>query len=98
VFIANISIYVHDLDRAMAFYKDALKWVITANAPMGKNRWVTVAPAHEKTSFLLVHGFGDWAEEKIGGLDGHRHRGRGRRARLPTAARARRRIRRTAAP
>src|SRR5277367_2748758 len=65
--IANFSLYVHDLERAIAFYRDVLKWEVTADFPMGENRWVTVAPKHEQTALVLVHGFGGWSAEKVGG-------------------------------
>lgn len=69
--IATISIYVHDVERAIAFYRDVLGWEVTADFPMGEgNRWVTVAPKHEKTAFSLVHGFSDWSAEKVGGWSG----------------------------
>jgi predicted enzyme related to lactoylglutathione lyase len=71
VYISSISIYVAELDRAIAFYRDVLGWHVTDDRPMAEGtRWVTVAPAHTQTAFCLVHRFADWTPEKVGGWSG----------------------------
>lgn len=66
MYVSVVSVYVADLERAVAFYRDVLGWDVTGDFPMGESRWVTVAPKHEKTAFSLVHGFGDWSPDKVG--------------------------------
>jgi predicted enzyme related to lactoylglutathione lyase len=68
--IANVSVYVNDLERSIAFYRDVLGWDVTSDFPMGDSRWVTVAPKGQKTAFVLVKNFGDWSPDMVGGWSG----------------------------
>lgn len=53
MYISVVTLYVDDVDRAVAFYQK-LGWEKTMDVPMGKDsRWVTVAPPGERTSFTL---------------------------------------------
>jgi predicted enzyme related to lactoylglutathione lyase len=45
--LANISIWVHDQDEALAFYTEKLGWEVRSDvtvAALGDFRWLTVAP------------------------------------------------------
>ncbi len=69
--IGNVSVYVNDLERALAFYRDVLGWRITSDVPMGDHlRWVTVAPSNSNSGFVLVDRYGDWSAEMVGGWSG----------------------------
>jgi predicted enzyme related to lactoylglutathione lyase len=68
--IGNVSVYVDDLDRAIAFYRDVLGWRVTNDVPLGEQRWVTIAPPSSNSGFVLVHHYGDWSPEQVGGWSG----------------------------
>ena len=68
--IGNVSVYVNDLDRAVAFYRDVLGWEVRSDEPIDGKRWVTVAPPGAKTSFALVKNFADWSPAMVGGWSG----------------------------
>jgi predicted enzyme related to lactoylglutathione lyase len=53
MYISVITLHVADLDRAIDFYTKKLGWEKTMDAPMGDDRWVTVAPHGATTSFTL---------------------------------------------
>src|SRR5215469_43949 len=53
MYIGVVTLYVDDLDRAIDCYTNKLGWEKTMDAPMGEDRWVTVAPKGEKTQFTL---------------------------------------------
>ncbi|HTW82684.1 MAG TPA: VOC family protein [Candidatus Sulfotelmatobacter sp.] len=54
MYISVITLYVGDVERAIAFYTEKLGWTKTMDAAMGPDmRWVTVAPPGEKTQFTL---------------------------------------------
>ena len=53
--ISVVALMVSDLDRAIGFYTHTLGWEKTMDAPMGDERWVTVAPRGEgATAFSLA--------------------------------------------
>lgn len=69
--IGNVSVYVNDLDRAIAFYRDVLGWEMRVDATMPDgSRWVAVAPPRAETGFTLVHRYSDWTPEMVGGWSG----------------------------
>jgi predicted enzyme related to lactoylglutathione lyase len=71
MYISVVSLFVHDIDRAVGFYTGTLGWDKTMDVPMGEDaRWVTVAPPGEKTSFTLTKGGPMWSSEKVGGFTG----------------------------
>jgi catechol 2,3-dioxygenase-like lactoylglutathione lyase family enzyme len=71
MYISVVSVLVNDVDRAVDFYCDKLGWEKTMDVPMGENdRWVTVAPSNERTSFTLTKGGPMWSPEKVGGFSG----------------------------
>jgi len=71
MYISVVSLFVKDVDRAIAFYTQKLGWEKTMDAPMGEDgRWVTVAPKGERTAFTLSTGSPDWSPEKPGGFTG----------------------------
>jgi predicted enzyme related to lactoylglutathione lyase len=71
MYISVISLFVHDIDRAVDFYTGKLGWEKTMDVPMGPDsRWVTVAPKGERTSFTLTKGGPMWSPEKVGGFSG----------------------------
>jgi len=53
MYISVVTLMVSDVDRAIEFYTKTLGWEKTMDAPMGEDRWVTVAPKGEKTMFTL---------------------------------------------
>jgi predicted enzyme related to lactoylglutathione lyase len=71
MYISLVTLFVHDVDRAIDFYTRVLGWEKRDDAEMAPGmRWVTVGPSGEKTSFVLAHGFGGWSPEKVGGATG----------------------------
>jgi predicted enzyme related to lactoylglutathione lyase len=71
MYISVVTVYVNDIDRAIAFYTDKLGWEKTMDVPMGPDsRWVTVAPKGERTAFTLTKGGPMWSSEKVGGFSG----------------------------
>ena len=53
MYVSVVTLMVSDVDRAIDFYTKTLGWEKTMDAPMGEDRWVTVAPKGEKTMFTL---------------------------------------------
>jgi predicted enzyme related to lactoylglutathione lyase len=71
MYVSLMTLFVHDVDRALDFYTRVLGWEKRDDAEMGPGtRWVTVGPPGEKTSFVLARGFGGWSPEKVGGPTG----------------------------
>ncbi len=71
MYISVVSVLVNDVDRAVDFYCNKLGWEKTMDVPMGdEDRWVTVAPEHERTAFTLTKGGPMWAADKVGGFSG----------------------------
>ena len=53
--ISHSFVTVDDQEKALAFYRDALGLVVTADAPMGPFRWLTVAaPGHPGMEIVLA--------------------------------------------
>jgi uncharacterized glyoxalase superfamily protein PhnB len=55
--IANTQLWVHDQDEALAFYTDKLGWDVQVDVTMpemGNFRWLTVAPAGQDISIVLM--------------------------------------------
>jgi predicted enzyme related to lactoylglutathione lyase len=55
--IANTQLWVHDQDAALAFYTDKLGWDVQADVTMpemGNFRWLTVGPADQDISVVLM--------------------------------------------
>jgi catechol 2,3-dioxygenase-like lactoylglutathione lyase family enzyme len=53
--VGTIGVPVADQDRALAFYRDRLGFVVGIDAPFGDGRrWVEVAPPGANTSIALV--------------------------------------------
>ena len=55
--IANAQLWVHDQDEALAFYTDKLGWDVQVDVTMpemGNFRWLTVAPAGQEISIVLM--------------------------------------------
>jgi catechol 2,3-dioxygenase-like lactoylglutathione lyase family enzyme len=65
--MSHTFITVDDQDKALGFYRDALGLVVTADAPLGEFRWLTVsAPAQRGVEIVLAtpgmgHGTDDTA-------------------------------------
>lgn len=71
VYISVVTVLVKDVDRAIDFYTQKLGWEKTMDVPMGEDsRWVTVAPAGERTSFTLSTGFPGRSADDAGGFSG----------------------------
>jgi predicted enzyme related to lactoylglutathione lyase len=68
--ISTVTLLVKDVDRAIDFYTKKLGWEKTMDAPMGDERWVTVAPANAQTAFYLAQRWPDRPEVKAGGATG----------------------------
>jgi lactoylglutathione lyase len=54
MYISVVTLHVDDLDRAIDFYTSKLGWEKTMDAPMGDDRWVTLAPSTTQTAFTLM--------------------------------------------
>ena len=55
--IANAQLWVHDQDEALAFYTDKLGWEVEVDVTMpemGDFRWLTVKPADQDFSVVLM--------------------------------------------
>ena len=55
--IANAQVWVHDQDEALAFYTDKLGWDVQVDVTMpemGDFRWLTVGPADQDISVVLM--------------------------------------------
>jgi predicted enzyme related to lactoylglutathione lyase len=55
--IANAQLWVHDQDEALAFYTDKLGWEVQVDVTMpemGDFRWLTVGPAGQDFSVVLM--------------------------------------------
>jgi len=71
VYISVVSVFVNDIERALAFYVTKLGWEKRDDEPMDENmRWLTVAPAGEKTQFVLMKDQGNGQPVKVGGFSG----------------------------
>jgi predicted enzyme related to lactoylglutathione lyase len=71
MYISVVSVLVNDVDRAVDFYCNKLGWEKTMDVPMDENnRWVTVAPSNERTSFTLTKGGPMWSPDRVGGFSG----------------------------
>jgi predicted enzyme related to lactoylglutathione lyase len=69
--VKNTCVYVTDVDRAIAFYTQALGLEKRSDARMGPVRWVELAPAKGDTVLALAsEGFPIWSPEKVGGFSG----------------------------
>ena len=55
--IANTQLWVHDQDEALAFYTGKLGWEVKSDVTMpemGDFRWLTVGPAEQEVSIVLM--------------------------------------------
>jgi lactoylglutathione lyase len=73
--IQSVSIYVSDQDKALDFYVNKLGFEKHEDAPLGiaedaSLRWVTVAPPGSQTEIVLVKGYANWSEERVGNFAG----------------------------
>ena len=69
--VKNVSVYVTDVDRAIAFYTGALGFEKRSDARMGPIRWVELAPALGETVIALASaGYPIWSPEKVGNFSG----------------------------
>ena len=65
------TVYVNDQRAALAWYTEALGFELRRDAPFDEqNRWIEVAPPGAATGIVLIHGFGGWTPEKVGGDTG----------------------------
>jgi catechol 2,3-dioxygenase-like lactoylglutathione lyase family enzyme len=56
--IANVNVWVHDQDEALAFYTDKLGWEVRADATLpelGDYRWLTVGPPGQKDVAVVLN-------------------------------------------
>jgi catechol 2,3-dioxygenase-like lactoylglutathione lyase family enzyme len=56
--IANVNVWVHDQDEALAFYTDKLGWEVRADATLpelGDYRWLTVGPPEQKDVAVVLN-------------------------------------------
>ncbi len=69
--VKNVSVYVTDVDRAIAFYTEALGFEKRSDAQMGPIRWVELAPGTGETVIALAsEGYPIWSPDKVGGFSG----------------------------
>lgn len=71
-FLSAISLVVPDYDDAIAFYCGALGWELLEDIPMGKKRWVTVAPEGGQCKLVLARADGPKQQAAIGNQTGGR--------------------------
>jgi catechol 2,3-dioxygenase-like lactoylglutathione lyase family enzyme len=72
--IALVALLVHDYDEAIAFYVNALGFVLVEDTPIDENkRWVVVAPpTGTGTSLLLARAATTAQRERVGDQTGGR--------------------------
>ena len=71
--IASVALVVREYDEAIAFFTDALRFVVLEDTPMdGEKRWVVVAPGSEGPSLLLARAVTDAQRAAIGNQTGGR--------------------------
>jgi lactoylglutathione lyase len=69
--VKNVSVYVTDVDRAVAFYTQALGFEKRSDARQGPIRWVELAPGTGDTVIALAsEGYPIWSPDKVGGFSG----------------------------
>ena len=69
--VKNVSVYVTDVDRAIAFYTQTLGFEKRSDASMGPIRWVELAPPKGDTVIALAsEGYPIWTLDKVGGFSG----------------------------
>lgn len=69
--VKNVSVYVTDVDAAIAFYVEVLGLEKRSDATMGPIRWVELAPANGETVLALAsEGYPVWSKDKVGGFSG----------------------------
>lgn len=52
--LGTVPVFVNDQERALAFWRDAMGWEVTADFPIGNgNRWLCVARRRGETEILL---------------------------------------------
>ena len=55
MYVSVVTLFVSDIERAIAFYTEKIGWQKTNDQPMGEGmRWVTVAPSETATQFTLM--------------------------------------------
>ena len=73
--IHSTSIFVNDQDKAVDFYVNKLGFEKRQDEPMGYEekpdvRWIEVVPPGAQTRIVLIKGFSDWSEDKVGNDSG----------------------------
>ena len=56
--IANVNMWVHDQDEALAFYTDTLGWEVRSDVTLpelGDYRWLTVAPSGQEDVAVVLN-------------------------------------------
>jgi lactoylglutathione lyase len=67
--ISVVSVYVSDQDKALDFYTSKLGFEKREDAPFyegSEHRWVSVAPPGSSTEIVIIKGYADWSEERVG--------------------------------
>ena len=57
--LGAVSLIVPDYDEAIAFFRDGLGFVVSADIDQGRKRWVTVEPPGGGTRLVLAQADGD---------------------------------------
>ena len=57
--LGAVSLIVPDYDAAIAFFRDGLGFVVTADIDQGRKRWVTVEPPGGGAQLVLAQTEGD---------------------------------------
>jgi predicted enzyme related to lactoylglutathione lyase len=68
--VKNVSAYVTDVDRAIAFYTEALGFEKRSDARQGPIRWVELSSNGETVIALASEGYPIWSADKVGGFSG----------------------------
>jgi len=54
--LGSVPVFVSDVERSLAFYRDTLGFEVTMDMPFGPDwRWVTVAQGPGQTELILFH-------------------------------------------
>lgn len=71
--IASVALVVREYDEAIAFFTDALRFIVHEDTPMADGkRWVVVGPPEGGTTLLLARAVTDAQRAAIGNQTGGR--------------------------
>ncbi|WP_049574415.1 VOC family protein [Nonomuraea sp. SBT364] len=60
--ISQVTVYVDDQQRALAFWRDKMGFTVTSDQRYGENRWIEVEPPGGGTRLVIFKAAPDWPE------------------------------------